>query len=58
MKFSSLNIKIKHVQYALWRGIEVVITGLTRNFVATLELSASNLLIYKGFPQFKYNLIA
>ena len=39
------------------RDIEVVITGLTRNFVVILELSASNPLIYKGFPQFKYNLI-
>ena len=41
----------------IWRDIEVVITGLTRNFVVILELSASNPLIYKGFPQFKYNLI-
>ena len=41
----------------LWRDIEVVITGLTRNFVVILELSASHPLIYKGFPQFKYNLI-
>ena len=39
------------------RDIEVVITGLTRNFVVILELSASHPLIYKGFPQFKYNLI-
>ena len=35
----------------------MVITGLTRNFVVILELSASHPLIYKGFPQFKYNFI-
>ena len=40
------------------RGIEAVITGLTRNFVVTLEPPTLNPLIYKGFPQFKYNLIA
>ena len=37
----------------LWRDIEVVITGLTRNFVVTLEPPTLNPLIYKGFPQFK-----
>ena len=41
----------------LCRGIEAVITGLTRNFVVTLEPPTLNPLIYKGFPQFKYNLI-
>ena len=35
------------------RGIEAVITGLTRNFVVTLEPPTLNPLIYKGFPQFK-----
>ena len=35
------------------RDIEVVITGLTRNFVVTLEPPTLNPLIYKGFPQFK-----
>ena len=37
----------------LCRGIEAVITGLTRNFVVTLEPPTLNPLIYKGFPQFK-----
>ena len=51
------SIKIPN-QNLIRRDIEVVITGLTRNFVVILELSASNPLIYKGFSQFKYNLIA
>ena len=51
------SIKIPN-QNLIRRDIEVVITGLTRNFVVILELSASNPLIYKDFPQFKYNLIS
>ena len=39
--------------FAIWKRIEVVITGLTRNFVVTLEPPTLNPLIYKGFPQFK-----
>ena len=43
--------KFKH--NLIRRDIEVVITGLTRNFVVTLEPPTLNPLIYKGFPQFK-----
>ena len=57
-RISSGSINMMHaVASYLWRDIEVVITGLTRNFVVILELSASHPLIYKGFPQFKYNFI-
>ena len=46
------SIKIPN-QNLIRRDIEVVITGLTRNFVVTLEPPTLNPLIYKGFPQFK-----
>ena len=42
----------------LRKRIEVVITGLTRNFVVTLEPPTLNPLIYKGFARSEYNLIA
>ena len=54
---SLFDSRILNCENLICRGIEEVITGLTRNFVVILELSASHPLIYKGFPQFKYNLI-
>ena len=52
------DILLRISQNSIRRDIEVVITALTRNFVVTLEPPTLNPLIYKGFPQFKYNLIA
>ena len=51
------SIKIPN-QNLIRRDIEVVITGLTRNFVVTLEPPTLNPLIYKGFARSEYNLIA
>ena len=47
------QISVKFNMFFIRRGIEAVITGLTRNFVVTLEPPTLNPLIYKGFPQFK-----
>ena len=48
-----LRVRVALKFVFIWRDIEVVITGLTRNFVVTLEPPTLNPLIYKGFPQFK-----
>ena len=53
-RISSSSVNMMHTCASyLRRDIEVVITGLTRNFVVTLEPPTLNPLIYKGFPQFK-----
>ena len=49
----AISKQICYNNTVICRGIEAVITGLTRNFVVTLEPPTLNPLIYKGFPQFK-----
>ena len=51
--FTYTKLKFNHIR----RDIEVVITGLTRNFSVLLELTHQNPLIYKGFSRCEYNLI-
>ena len=55
---SLFDSRILNCENLICRGIEEVITGLTRNFVVTLEPPTLNPLIYKGFARSEYNLIA